>query len=349
MFFIPTSKLMTFILEIQNFCVYINNPLIYKMNILEVQEDEKERLTILAKSIQHISPSKNIEEFILNAKKLSLQLPSRIKGELEKFKKNGHEYGVLLIRNLPNDSFVITPQDNKTHVGETTILAIVQALFNEYMGHMVSYEAEGYGYLFQDMVPNKELSETQTSLGSNVELELHTEQAFSDYRPDYLSLACIKGDKNASTFFLHVNKITEQMNDEEIDYLEKENWKIGVDMSFALNGCDFAARGPLSILKYNGQHYDLVFDQDLLMADTKMAGYMIDEIVKIYYNCRNRYVLQPGEILMLDNHKVVHGRSIFQPRFDGNDRFIVRSFIMNDLKKIHGKTYGKRMVKCRWS
>ena len=319
------------------------------MNILEVQEEEKERLTILAKSLQHISSSKNMEGFISNANILSLRLPSRIKRELEKFKKSGDKYGALLIRNLPNEPFVITPKDNKEHVGETTILANIQALFNEYMGHMVSYEAEGDGYLFQDMVPNKELSKTQTSLGSNVELELHTEQAFSDYRPDYLSLACIKGDTNAYTFFLHVNQIIEQMTHEEICYLENKNWKIGVDMSFALNGCDFAARGPLSILKYDGEHYDLVFDQDLLMAETKIAGQMIDEIVNVYYNCRNGYVLQPGEILMLDNHKVVHGRSVFQPRFDGNDRFIVRSFVMNDLKKIYGKTHGKRTVKCRWS
>ena len=349
MFFIPTSKLTTFILEIQNFCVYIYNPLIYKMNILEIKEEEKEKLLILAKSIQHISPSKNMEEFIINVKKLSLRLPSRIKCELENFKKNGDKCGALLIRNLPNEPFVITPKDNKEHVGETTILAYVQALFNEYMGHMVSYEAEGDGYLFQDMVPNKKLSTTQTSLGSNVELELHTEQAFSDYRPDYLSLACIKGDYQAYTFFLHVNQIIEQMTDEEICYMENKNWKIGVDMSFALNGCDFAARGPLSILKNNGEHYDLVFDQDLLMAETKTAGEIIDVIVDIYYNCRNRYVLQPGEILILDNNKVVHGRSIFKPKFNGNDRFIVRSFIMNDLKKIHGKTYGKRTVKCRWS
>lgn len=319
------------------------------MNILEVQEDEKEILTILGKSLKHNSPTNNTEEFISVANKLSLRLPSRIKRELEEFKKNGDKYGALLIRNLPNDTFVITPKDNKEHIGETTILANVQALFNEYMGHMVSYEAEGDGYLFQDMVPNKELSKTQTSLGSNVELELHTEQAFSDYRPDYLSLACIKGDKHAYTFFLHVNQILEQMSDDEIHYLEKKKWKIGVDISFALNGCDFAARGPLSILKYNGQHYDLVFDQDLLMGMSITSSKMIGEIVDIYYKCRNGYVLRPGEILMLDNNKVVHGRSPFQPKFDGNDRFIVRSFIMNDLEKIAGKTHGERNVKCRWS
>ena len=75
----------------------------YKMNILEIREDEKEILTILGKSLKHNSPTNNTEEFISVANKLSLRLPSRIKRELEEFKKNGDKYGALLIRNLPNE------------------------------------------------------------------------------------------------------------------------------------------------------------------------------------------------------------------------------------------------------
>lgn len=317
------------------------------MNILELQENEKEELTILVNNFQHISPTKD-EEYIKQVTYYSSLLPKRIKEELCYFKNHGHEQGAFLIRNLPNDTLVKTPNDNKQHIGQTTVLSHVQALFNEYIGHMVSYEAEGDGYLFQDMVPNKELSDSQTSLGSKVELELHTEQAFSDYKPDYLSLACLKGDNNAYTYFLHVNQILEYMNEEEINYLERKNWKIGVDMSFALNGCDFVTRGPLSILTKN-KHYDLVFDQDLMIGETEFANHLIGKIVSIYYDCRHKHILQPGEILLLDNHKVVHGRSKFQPKFNGDDRFIVRSFIMKDLKKIEGKTNGKRSVKCRWS
>ena len=319
------------------------------MNILEIQENEKEQLTILANRFQHVSPSTKEDDYISSVKHFSSMLPVRIKQILNYFRSHGHEHGVLLIRNVPNDMLVNTPKDNKEHIGETTILSRIQALFNEYIGHMVSYEAEGDGYLFQDMVPNKELSTTQTSLGSKVELELHTEQAFSDYRPDYLSLACIKGDENAYTYFLHVNQIVEELTDKETQYLEKKKWKIGVDMSFALNGCDFVTRGPLSILNNRYDHYDLVFDQDLMIGETKTSSKMIDEIVTIYHNCRHGYVLQPGEILLLDNHKVVHGRSPFQPKFDGNDRFIIRSFIMKDLKKIEGKTNGKRSIKCEYS
>jgi L-asparagine oxygenase len=83
------------------------------------------------------------------------------------------------------------------------MLARCQSIINEFIGEMVSYEAEAGGRLFQDMVPNKKLMETQTSLGSKTELELHTEQASLELRPDFLSLACLKGDKNAKRLIIY--------------------------------------------------------------------------------------------------------------------------------------------------
>ena len=70
------------------------------------------------------------------------------------------------------------------------MLSRVQPIINEFLGEMVSYEAEGDGRLFQDMVPNKELARTQTSLSSKQELELQ-QSKISEMRPDYLSLAFV--------------------------------------------------------------------------------------------------------------------------------------------------------------
>ena len=49
------------------------------MNILEIQENEKEQLTILANHFQHISPSTKEDEYINNVKHFSSMLPVRIK------------------------------------------------------------------------------------------------------------------------------------------------------------------------------------------------------------------------------------------------------------------------------
>lgn len=311
---------------------------------LIITENEANTLEKLSNCLVGISPTTQVDMFTSMAKNASKGLPKRIMSTLNDFKNS--QDGCILIKGLPLDeNYIWTPKNNQYHIGETTMLSRIQAIINEYIGEMVSYEAEGNGRLFQDMVPNKELALSQTSLGSKKELELHTEQAFSEMRPDYLSLACLKGDIYAKTYIMHLQNILDKFTMYETKVLTRELWEIGVDQSFVMNGCSSNLRGPLSILDLKDGEFQLIFDQDLMVGLTTEASDLIDEIIDLYYECRDHYVLQSGEILILNNHKVVHGRSSFSPQYDGHDRFIIRSFIMKNINKLNGKTVGhSRMI-----
>lgn len=311
---------------------------------LIITKEEADRLETLSECLLGISPSTQVNMFTSMAKNASKGLPKRIMSALKEFKAS--QDGCLLIKGLPiNKKYILTPENNKFHVGETTLLSRVQAIINEYLGNMVSYEAEGNGRLFQDMVPNQELALTQTSLSSKKELELHTEQAFSEMRPDYLSLACLKGDINAKTYIMHVQNILDRFTLYETKLLTRELWEIGVDQSFIMNGCSSNLRGPLSILNLKNGEFELIFDQDLMIGLTEEASDLVDKIIDLYYEFREHCVLESGDILILNNHKVVHGRSAFSPLFNGHDRFVIRSFIMKNINKLNGKTGGhSRMV-----
>jgi len=198
---------------------------------------------------------------------------------------------------------------------------------------MISYEAEGYGKLYQDVVPLQSLSKNQTSLGSNVELEIHTEQAFSKLKPDMLSLACLRGDPNAYTHILPVLNILDSLAPEEIALLRQPLWNTSVDLSFKLNGHEFIEgdiRGPLPIISGTNDDPILIFDQDLMIGITPEADDMVKKIVNIYYKTKIRHNLTPGEIIIVDNHRAVHGRSPFYPMYDGYDRFLTRQFVVFD-------------------
>ena len=104
---------------------------------------------------------------------------------------------------------------------------------------MIAYEAEWYGKLFQDVVPLRAMEKAQTSLGSNTELEIHTEQAFSKLKPDILSLACLRGDPNAYTHIFPVQTILNNLTTEEKALLREPLWYTGVDLSFKLNNNEF--------------------------------------------------------------------------------------------------------------
>jgi hypothetical protein len=52
-------------------------------------------------------------------------------------------------------------------------------------------------------------------------------------------------------------------------------------------------------------------------------------------------VLEPGDLLVVDNNIAVHGRSPFAPRFDGYDRWLQRSFVVTDLAPSAGQRVGR--------
>jgi L-asparagine oxygenase len=304
---------------------------------MELSHEETTSLIKLAECIT-THPSNSPDFFCKQAKEQSEKLPPRIKTILENFAAKGSEKGFLLIQGIPIQTNTIpkTPEGNNYKVGEKTILAKIQAILVSVIGEMIGYEAECYGNLFQDIVPLKTMEKVQTSLGSNTELEIHTEQAFSKLKPDILSLACLRGDQAAYTHIFPVETILNNLTTEEKALLREPLWYTGVDFSFKLNNNEFIdgdLRGPMPIISGPENDPTLIFDQDLMTGTTPEARNMIKKIVDIYYQNKIRHNLKPGEILLIDNNRAVHGRSAFKPKYNGEDRFLIRCFATFDLLK----------------
>jgi L-asparagine oxygenase len=300
-------------------------------------------LLVLASSIS-ANPTTDPETFCEQTKKGATLVPSRILSVLQQFAQS--DSGFLLIKQVPITGIPDTPPNNTYYVGETTYVARIQAILVSVISDLIAYQAECKGHLFQDIVPTKTMAAKQTSQGS-VELEIHTEQAFSKLRPDFLSLACLRGDAEALTYILPVQKIIANLTEDEQGLARQPLWTSEVDLSFKLEGQDFVegdVRGPMAIL----QGSDLVFDQDLMTGITGPSEALIQTIVDIYYRERLAHCLIPGTILIVDNRKAVHGRSTYHPKYDGQDRFLVRCFGTRDLVRFEGTLNG-RMVKGMYS
>ena len=309
--------------------------------VIYIVDDCLLSLINIVKTIE-ISPSDDPELYCKKMKELSTLIPENIKSELKKILDNQtplllfkfNEYILNDQQDKPD-----TPPNNKCKVGEKTILAKIQSLFVSFISNLVSYEAEGYGRIFQDIVPDILMSNHQSSVGSNKELEIHTEQAFSKLKPEFLSLSCIRGDNTALTYILSLKTILLHLDEPDKKILQQPLWKIGVDYSFKQHGNEFIdgnERGPIPIININDvdgeQDPILVFDQDLMIGMTEEANDIIKKITNIYYEHRIQHCLQPGEIIIINNNKAVHGRSGFKPKYDGKDRFLIRCFGMLDEK-----------------
>jgi len=330
---------------------------------INISDDCLLSLINIVKTIE-ISPCDEAELYCKKMKELSELIPENIKIEFKKWLDNQtplllfkfNEYILNEHQHKPD-----TPPNNKYKVGEKTLLAKIQSLLMSFISNLVSYEAEGYGRIFQDIVPDITMANHQSSVGSNKELEIHTEQAFSKLKPDLLSLSCIRGDNSALTYILPVETILDHLDEPDRKLLQQPLWKIGVDYSFKLNGNEFIdgnERGPIPIITTNINNVDteqdpiLVFDQDLMIGITEEANDIIKKITNIYYEHRIQHCLQPAEIIIINNNKAVHGRSGFKPKYDGNDRFLIRCFGMtteNFEKTLYARTNNSTMFSAIYS
>ena len=284
------------------------------------------------------------DEFCRQALAASFDLPVAVREAVLKFSDVGSDTGILVVRGLSvDDDLVDTPLDNRGGFGARTLFARQMAVIAQLLGSMVAYEAEGNGHLIQDMTPNPKLATTQQSQGSKVELEAHTEQCFSVFKPDYVLLGCLRGDANASTYAFSGRKLVAQMSPEDVAKLRQPLWATAIDESFKPYIPEpEAVRGPFPIL--NGPESDpyLLVDQDLMHGITAEAQRLLMRVVETYIAHRDAHVLQPGDLLMLDNLRAMHGRSMYSPRFDGKDRFIARGFIIRDRRKLWPQLLGDR-------
>ena len=289
-------------------------------------------------------PNVEPDEFGAQALDASFDLPIELRRAVLNFSDVGSDSGIMVVRGLHvDDDLVPTPLDNGQGLAGRTGFVKEMGAIAHLLGSMVGYQAENNGRLIQDMVPNPKLALTQQSQSSKVELEAHTEQCFSEYRPDYVVLGALRGDANAFTYAYAARKFVTHFTEDELQQLREPRWMTQIDDSFKPFIPDpNAVRGPYPILTGPEDDPYILIDQDLMHGVTREAQELLNKVVQTYVDNRDGVALQAGDLLMLDNPRAMHGRSRYTPRFDGTDRFIARGFVVRDRRRLWPWLLGDR-------
>ncbi len=262
--------------------------------------------------------SSSYEQFIKNCSLEAHCLPLNIREQLYNFKTNGNQDGYLLFEGLPA---------NKSEYCLT--------IYGSLLGEPYSYVQEGDGKLYHDITPFKTHENDISSKSSLVTLDFHTELVFHHFIPDYLLLFCIRGDRNreAKTYVSSIRSCYEEIPPETRQILRKPIYFTGIDHSFG-NLDTIAGNGkPVPILYGDPMDPFLNFDPDMMECDLEEGHEAISTLKEILYHHKATLILEPGELLMIDNKRAVHGRTSFRPFYDGRDRFLKRLFITKDLTR----------------
>jgi L-asparagine oxygenase len=89
---------------------------------------------------------------------------------------------------------------------------------------------------------------------------------------------------------------------------------------------------------------DVRLDRNATRALDPDAGRVLQRLYRAMEQCMTQLVLQPGEMAVLDNRVVLHGRTRFTPRYDGTDRWLHRVYVHLDNRRTRGLRSGNGAV-----
>jgi len=243
---------------------------------------------------------------------------------------HGQPSGALLVKGLPVGDLPPTPSSptalvRKDGVSERGLLGVARRL-----GEPVGYLPEHGGDLVQNLVPTSDAADRQTSTSSRVQLDWHTETAFHPHKPRYLVLLCLRGDPAAQTLLCSLSELDARLPQEMRTVLRQPRFRIGVDESFT-DGRSVVLPDLRAVVTGPAERPDFTFDANLMVGADREADAVLDEVRRRIEQEHLAVTLEAGDLLVVDNHVAVHGRSPFPARFDGSDRWLQRTFVVEDL------------------
>jgi L-asparagine oxygenase len=127
--------------------------------------------------------------------------------------------------------------------------------------------------------------------------------------------------------------------------LAEPRFRTSPDASFLHDGSIGELGAPMAVL--DGDTF--TFDADLMIGMDTEAEQALIELREAIEAHHIGVVLEAGDLLVVDNHRAVHGRSPFAARFDGTDRWLQRSFVVADLSPSAKERVGSsRVITTRW-
>eukprot|EP00977_Amphora_coffeiformis_P030153 scaffold45005_cov260-Amphora_coffeaeformis.AAC.3 len=284
-------------------------------------------------------------------------LPPTLVAKLQQFSFDPQAPCAMVIRGLPLmtekqdipptpilDSIFQTTRQVRCPVAETYLLGISRLLG---VPHASIFPPQSS--IVRDIVPQTSLSTTTANKrdGDNC-LPMHRDyprQVLGAWEPEILLLLCVRrGNPEcaASTVITDCRALYQSMSETDRELLKR--YKIQTQRKDPDTNVwtDFAApfyavenhpsADQVTITLYNPPGAFCHVCKDLPGDDSDLANRVVGAYQRLSQNSLNmgqEVPLQPGDLLILNNARCVHGRTAYRPKFDGTDRWLVKTYVSN--------------------
>ncbi|MFE4518358.1 TauD/TfdA family dioxygenase [Kitasatospora sp. NPDC056783] len=237
--------------------------------------------------------------------------------------------GLFLLRGLDVDDTALgrTPGHWSTVDDAGALWDVVLLLVSTLMGTPIAWDGQQDGRFVHNIVPSPGHESEQTGASSAVLLTPHTEDAFHPGRAHLLLLCCMRNHDGIATTAASV-RLTD-LPDADVRQLKRPVAPILPDDAYE-RARRFGGRpAPVPTLFETSDGLTMRYDpaytplEEADEAWREAYGRLGAELARVSVAVS----LEPGDVLVVDNDLVVHGRVPFRARYDGTDRWLKRASV----------------------
>lgn len=212
-----------------------------------------------------------------------------------------------VIRNLPVDRLSRT-----WNVGPSDFTAAVLVGITHAIGlHHFGYVEEKEGAILQDVHPIAGWETTLSNAG-RIKFNLHVESPFlpRDARPEAAALIALNNAAGTATRVAVVEEVNAALAPEHVETLRQPFFSYRHDESFSING--YTLQSPRSPFLKRVDGFEESRCAIYTQAHSEEAGLAVAAWMEAAEALAMDVVLDPGDILVFNNYRCVHGRGAIE-------------------------------------
>jgi enduracididine beta-hydroxylase len=301
---------------------------------IDVAHDEALEIQRLTRSIGQAYGSSDNEALLRDLPSLAEQLPPRVADAVVSYMEDAVSDAIVIRNHLVDDEALgSTPSAWKTPASQAASLEheMVPLLYGSLLGAVFGWVTQQHGHVVNDIIPIASQANAQVGASSRVELAWHTEDAFHPGRADFISLYCLRNFAGAPTTISSVIDVLRS--------LQPDRALFGPCVRIAADDAQAAGAAEIEGKDWSGDALDAIpilietpVGVEMCVDPAYMSVYGDDENVHqaVRRFCDsveahlNEVVLRAGDLMILHNRRVVHGRRPFKASYDGRDRWLKR-------------------------
>lgn len=289
-------------------------------------------------------------EAAINCEFFTSLLPYNLHKSLKLIASGESQQGYLVVKgfNISDELIGPSPSHWDAPWAKTPYLReeFFQLLLSSAVGGVFGWCTQENGRFLRHIVPIKAVHNEQLGGGSSTTLMWHTEEAFHPGRADYFTLMCYRNKEQASTSIAFIGDM--DLPAETLAILREPRFLIAPDRShtpaenhsqhWKLNSKAFERIRDMFDNQYPvpliyGRHDLPMMRVDQAFTTAIPGDYAAAQALDALHQELDRVsvhlCLKPGELVLLDNLRVAHGRSRYVPDYGPQHRWMRRVNIAN--------------------